>query len=132
MQDAQPQALITISVYRRNNETFQIETRHAVIDPRCLLTCRHADGTSHTETFDNSERLYDRLRSLGQKLSCEGWSFMPRERRGVNRLLVPLCSACSSSEAVEVLARTGADVHFGCATCGALWRVPKPGVLRPR
>jgi phosphoglycolate phosphatase-like HAD superfamily hydrolase len=132
MQDAQPQAPITISVYRRHNEIVQIETRHAAIDPRYFLTCRHADGTSQTETFDNSERLYDRLRSLGQKLSCEGWMLLPRERRGVNRLSVPLCSACSSSEAVEVLARTDADVYFGCATCGAMWRVPKPGVSFPR
>jgi hypothetical protein len=132
MQDAQTHGLITLSVYRRNSEIVQIETRHAAIDPGYLLICRHADGTIDTETFDTSVRFYDRIRSLVRTLSSEGWILMPRERRGVNRLSVPLCSACSSSEGVEVLARTDADVRFGCARCGALWRVPKPGGLLPR
>jgi hypothetical protein len=131
MQEAPPQALTTISVYRREEELVWIETRQAAVDPCYFLTCRHPDGTTQTETFDNSEQLYERLRSLRQKLSWEGWIPLPRERRELNRLSVPLCSPCGSSEAVRVLARTDADVHFGCATCGALWSVPKPGARLP-
>lgn len=124
--------MMTVSLYRRHHETVRIETRHAALDSNYFLTCCHTDGTSHVETFNTDERLYDRLRSLGQQLSCDGWILLPQERRSGNRLPIPLCSACGSTEAVEVLARTDVIVYFGCATCGATWCVPKPGGLRRR
>ena len=130
MDQAQP--FITISVYRRNNDVLQVEARHDPRQVHYVLTCRYSNGTNCTEAFHSGVLLYERLRSLGQKLSCDGWTMLPRERRAMNRLAVPVCSTCSTNGEVRVFARTDADVYFGCATCGAMWAVPKPGVPLPR
>jgi uncharacterized Zn finger protein len=56
----------------------------------------------------------------------------PLVERRKNRLVLSPCLECGADHEIRVTVRTDYVLYVRCGSCGHVWSVAKPGVLRPR
>lgn len=48
------------------------------------------------------------------------------DRRGADRLAPPTCEYCGTDAHVQPVRRTASEIYFVCASCDAMWVLPRP------